>query len=381
MSGPHQLPSKQWSCGSLATGNEKLLASKMEPRDRKEELEKQKKALEDQIAALDATDAEMAGAATEEELNQAKRPPPGSTKTTPVKGQAADPAVLSLQAKLDQAMAMINQADASSGTRTPSSDLRSPSVLPPSSTTPSSAAKLSPPSVEKDSTTPAAENDDEDEHRSALKRYRMVDARLRRLCEQKGSGKCNVPQVIHDAWKRGGQSRDELRVNDKYSSKVYKYYVEYADKTSHAKIHTESETHTTAEEALQIVDDAWDGSLRRVTLEQLFALLGSIWGEMEMEQKFEDGMLSKLSKMTDLITRLEGWGAKDELGAEEKSRANKLITTLETKISAAQDAYDTFVEARSNANVAKVKQHMKNAMAKNLECTYLLSMRHPVTDE
>lgn len=46
----------------------------------------------------------------------------------------------------------------------------------------------------------------------ALKKYRMIDARLRRLCELKPSGKCKVPQSIHDAWKKGGTSQDELRV-------------------------------------------------------------------------------------------------------------------------------------------------------------------------
>lgn len=54
---------------------------------------------------------------------------------------------------------------------------------------------------------------DEDlEHKKALQRYRMVDARLRRLCELKPSGKMNVPESIHLAWKKGGQSRDDLRV-------------------------------------------------------------------------------------------------------------------------------------------------------------------------
>ena len=39
----------------------------------------------------------------------------------------------------------------------------------------------------------------------------MVDARLRRLCERKPSGKLNVPQAIHDQWIAGGKQRDELR--------------------------------------------------------------------------------------------------------------------------------------------------------------------------
>ena len=51
-----------------------------------------------------------------------------------------------------------------------------------------------------------------DEDKLALQRYAMVDARLRRVCEIKPSGKCNVPESVHLAWKKGGTSRDELRV-------------------------------------------------------------------------------------------------------------------------------------------------------------------------
>lgn len=52
----------------------------------------------------------------------------------------------------------------------------------------------------------------EDESAKALKRYKLVDARLRRLCEKKPSGKLNVPESIHRAWLAGGTQRDELRV-------------------------------------------------------------------------------------------------------------------------------------------------------------------------
>lgn len=48
--------------------------------------------------------------------------------------------------------------------------------------------------------------------REALARYAMVDARLRRLCEKKPSGKIQVPEQIHLQWKQGGTARDELRV-------------------------------------------------------------------------------------------------------------------------------------------------------------------------
>ena len=56
------------------------------------------------------------------------------------------------------------------------------------------------------------EDDDEEGHRLALQRYKMIDARLRRLCERKGSGKLKVPQAIHDQWIAGGKQRDELRM-------------------------------------------------------------------------------------------------------------------------------------------------------------------------
>ena len=37
--------------------------------------------------------------------------------------------------------------------------------------------------------------------------------------------------------------------NDKYSKKVYKYFVEYADKKAKKKTHTEIERHSTQQEA------------------------------------------------------------------------------------------------------------------------------------
>lgn len=45
----------------------------------------------------------------------------------------------------------------------------------------------------------------------ALRRYKMVDARLRRLCERKPSGKLQVPVAIHEQWSAAGTKRDELR--------------------------------------------------------------------------------------------------------------------------------------------------------------------------
>ena len=34
--------------------------------------------------------------------------------------------------------------------------------------------------------------------------------RLRRLCERKPSGRCNVSDAIHEQWKAGGHQRQEL---------------------------------------------------------------------------------------------------------------------------------------------------------------------------
>ena len=56
-----------------------------------------------------------------------------------------------------------------------------------------------------------AEDTEEKENQEALSRYKMVDARLRRLCERKPTGKLNVPQSIHEQWLQVGKPRDELR--------------------------------------------------------------------------------------------------------------------------------------------------------------------------
>ena len=57
---------------------------------------------------------------------------------------------------------------------------------------------------------PAAPAEDEEDS-DALQRYKLVDARLRRLCEKKPSGKIKVPLAIHEQWLAGGKQRDELR--------------------------------------------------------------------------------------------------------------------------------------------------------------------------
>ena len=55
------------------------------------------------------------------------------------------------------------------------------------------------------------QEDDDPDTAKALQRYKMVDARLRRLCEKKPSGKIQVPKAIHEQWLKGGKERDELR--------------------------------------------------------------------------------------------------------------------------------------------------------------------------
>lgn len=56
-----------------------------------------------------------------------------------------------------------------------------------------------------------AEAEADPEHAAALRYYKMVDARLRRLCERKKSGKIQVPDALHEAWLKGGTDRDALR--------------------------------------------------------------------------------------------------------------------------------------------------------------------------
>ena len=45
-----------------------------------------------------------------------------------------------------------------------------------------------------------------------LKRYKRIDAQLRRPCERKPSGRLNVPLSVHEMWSKGGKDRDELRM-------------------------------------------------------------------------------------------------------------------------------------------------------------------------
>ena len=49
-------------------------------------------------------------------------------------------------------------------------------------------------------------SDDNDEGMSEAAKKQ----RLRRLCERKGQGKLKVPEKIHEMWRQGGHTRDEL---------------------------------------------------------------------------------------------------------------------------------------------------------------------------
>ena len=53
---------------------------------------------------------------------------------------------------------------------------------------------------------------DDEALKEALRLYKKNDARLRRLCERKPTGRLQVPAVVHEQWKKGGADRDELRV-------------------------------------------------------------------------------------------------------------------------------------------------------------------------
>ncbi|CAK9085808.1 Uncharacterized protein SCF082_LOCUS40624 [Durusdinium trenchii] len=151
MAAPASLQSKQWSCASLAAGNNHLLQVKSEEsRQRQADLEARKKAIQAEIEAIQQEERQLEPVPEVPEVMDelpasAKRMPPNSTKTTPVKK-----------------LAVVKKRR-------------------------------------------------EGEVPGVRKGYAMVDARLRRLCEKKPSGKLNVPQDIHNMWLAGGHSRDNLR--------------------------------------------------------------------------------------------------------------------------------------------------------------------------
>ena len=52
---------------------------------------------------------------------------------------------------------------------------------------------------------PETETEDGEELSEAAKK-----ARLRRVCQRSALGKLKVPEDVHEMWKKGGHSRDEL---------------------------------------------------------------------------------------------------------------------------------------------------------------------------
>lgn len=71
---------------------------------------------------------------------------------------------------------------------------------------PASAAKASHRDAEPAAGSAEGSEEENDENLSgAAKR-----ARLRRVCERKSSGKLLVPESVHNLWKQGGHTRDEL---------------------------------------------------------------------------------------------------------------------------------------------------------------------------
>ena len=92
-------------------------------------------------------------------------------------------------------------------------------------TTPASAAKAKNPAKVARSKSKAVEpqasddemSEEEQEEKSGSEEEEEEDltegaklGRLRRLCERKPSGKLNVPEQVHEEWKKGGHSRQQL---------------------------------------------------------------------------------------------------------------------------------------------------------------------------
>ncbi|CAK9084674.1 unnamed protein product [Durusdinium trenchii] len=472
---PHPLKSNMWSCESLAAGNNNLLKIKEEVAKQRAQLEAMEKDLahmESQEHVAQPVETPMAFEedtvpATEAQMQEAanKRPPPPSTKTTPVKSLATvkkarqdaaaelrmtsvkskakppfaaetpetdDPVVRDLQKQLAAALSTIDRlsrGESVSGTpKTPTTRTSVP--------TPTSKGSL--PSEPK-SKPEQPEADAELDAADAVKRYKKIDAQLRRLCEKKPSGKLNVPMAVHELWLKGGKDRDELRVmfeqydlnkekfvsqvvkiierkkedtqkvkrgwftieqmknelkwsssyikevvayckkhglvkNDKYSSKVFKYFVEYSETETTKKSYTEIETQrSTAEgsEAVTLSGDWHTPAAPAKESEEVHPPQAPEDGELEVENKFSAGMLVKMSKITDLISKLEGL-CNEDIGEGDKDRSSKLVSSLEKKLQAAQASYDTFEDVRTRLgdvsrtpeNTGEIKKAMQEAMGK-----------------
>eukprot|EP00435_Cladocopium_sp_Y103_P009121 s1939_g2.t1 len=86
--------------------------------------------------------------------------------------------------------------------------------------------------------------------------------RLRRLCETKPSGKCQVPTAIHQKWKHGSKEDKEAlieeleRVNwrDRYNKKLWRYYVVYREEDEDLSEDEERRQHETQEALCHLVE-------------------------------------------------------------------------------------------------------------------------------
>ncbi|CAK9085488.1 Uncharacterized protein SCF082_LOCUS40494 [Durusdinium trenchii] len=145
-------------------------------------------------------------------------------------------------------------------------------------------------------------------------------------------------QEVLSGWFTPEEMKNKLgwSAKDKYSDKVYRYFVEYEDKESSAKSRTEMERHTTQGE------------------------------DLEVEKKFEEGMLTKMSKITDLISKLDGYTQGDDAERVRRCNPEKSTTRIGICIRICTWACMVvpFLRVPLSQPIADLKTKMRDAMSK-----------------
>ncbi|CAJ1373970.1 unnamed protein product [Effrenium voratum] len=162
------------------------------------------------------------------------------------------------------------------------------------------------------------------------------EARLRRVCERKPTGRCHVPPDIHEMWASGGSvkrkemarmleesgwdkdcnhvvcmqacflnERKYMHKSDKYNKKVRKYYVEYEedDESGNESIEREKEEEVKAGKLVKF--DSLGKGKNRVTSKPRPAESEDDEAEYGALKKFGDSLLTRASKLSDLIGDVE----------------------------------------------------------------------------
>ena len=115
-------------------------------------------------------------------------------------------------AKMQESLAALNLSQQKSSEKTPSSTKPKKQTAPNPKVKPASKSSKSKSldDDDGDDTPDDASKDDDDDDDDEFLSEAAKKQRLRRVCQRKSSGRINVPEEIHEMWKKGGYARDEL---------------------------------------------------------------------------------------------------------------------------------------------------------------------------